>query len=151
MIKLVPQFPRFALEHGSNGFNGGGGSGAIRWSFEKRQGELLINDADIEVNDAGAGHVYPYSFNREPEEQLLGRNTRQGSDLPETQRPRDVPIVMQLALEFGIAGLFQVHLEPALVVDFEVDYALGQQAHRKSVGPQHVVDGTLRRIGARGE
>lgn len=68
---------------------------AIRRRFEQGQRELLINDADVEVNQAGAGYIHPNRLHLEPEKQLLRQNPRQGSDLTVAQSPRNVPLVMQ--------------------------------------------------------
>lgn len=148
LIEPIPQFSRFTLGNGvydepaavDVSLVGGSRDLTFGRGFEKRERELLINDADIKVNDAGAGDIDPNTLDREPEEEFLGRNTRQGSDPAVAESPRDVPVVMQFALEFGIAFLIQVDLELAALVDFELRDALGQQAHGKPVGPEHVVD-----------
>ena len=48
---------------------------------------------------------------------------------------------MQLALELGIAGLIQIDLESAIVIDDEVGDALGEQAHWEAMGAEDFVDG----------
>lgn len=59
-------------------------SGAIGRGFEEGERELLVDNADIEVNKTGAGDVDADAFDGEPEEELLSRNTGQISDLAET-------------------------------------------------------------------
>ena len=110
-----------------------GDLGTVGRGLEKGEGEMLEDDADVEVDEAGAGDIDPDSLDGEPQEELLGGDAGEGADLAVTERAGDVAVVMQLALELGVAGLIQVRLEPSLLVDLEIRHPLGQQPHGETV------------------
>lgn len=118
----------------------GANSHTIRRRFEQRKRQLLKHDADIEVNETGARNVDVNSLHRKPKKQLLRRNSGQGGDLAVTESAGDVAIVMQLALELGIASLIQIYLESAgLVIKAEVAYVFREETNREAVGFQRFV------------
>ena len=102
---------------------------------------MLEDNTYIKINEPGAGHIHPNPLHRKPQKQLLRRNPRQLPDLTVAQTAGNVAIVMQLALELGIAGLIQIDLESAIVIDDEVGDALGEQAHWEAMGAEDFVDG----------
>lgn len=149
LIKLISQLPRLTLGNGLGDQLPVAETahllrphrGAIRRRLEQRQRELLGDHPDVEVDEAGAGDVDPDPLDGEPQEQLLRGDPGEGADLAVAQRPGDVPVVVQLALELGVAGPIQVHLELPVGVDPEARHPLGEQPHREAVGLEDLVDG----------
>ena len=107
---------------------------------------MLGNSANVEVNQAGTGDVDADADDGEPEEQILCLHAGEGVDLAATERTRDVLVVMQLALELGVAGLVEVHPEAPIGAHFEVLHALREEAHGQGVVAEGLVDGG--RVGA---
>lgn len=108
-------------------------------NLEGGQRKLLGHDSDIEVNQAGSGHIHPDFLDREPEEQILGSDSVQLLDLTVTQSAGNIDIVVDLVLEHGVAGLIQIHFKPAVAVKGEVGDAVGKQAHGEPVGFENLV------------
>lgn len=119
----------------------GPGGGAIGRGLEEGEGELLVGDADVEVDDAGAGDVDADALDREPQEELLGGHPGQLADLAEPEGAGDVEVVVDLVLEPRVAGLRQADPElPGGRVDGVVGDALGEEADGEAVAPEVVVD-----------
>lgn len=126
-----------------------GGGQAVPRRLERGERKLLGDDADIEVNQAGAGDVDADFDNGEPEEQILGGDAGELVDLAVLQGAGDVHVVVQFVLELGVAGAIQMHLELSRIIEGEVLNPFRQQPHREAVEPQDFVDGRLRLIGHR--
>lgn len=102
---------------------------------------MLVNNTHIKVNEARARDIDPNTFDREPEKELLGRNTRQLADPAETQCARDVKIVVELVLELSVARMLQEDLKMAgRRVVGEFGDALWEEAYGKAVEPEVVID-----------
>lgn len=132
----------------------GRNSGAIGRGIEEGEGELLVGDADVEVDDTGAGDVDADALDGEPEEELLGGDAGEPADLAELEGAGDIEVVVELVLEPGDAGLRQA--DPKLAgggVDGVVGDALGEEADGEAEAPEVVVDRAvgLRARGERGE
>lgn len=107
---------------------------ALGRSLEEGQRELLVDDADVEVDEAGAGDVDADLVDGEPEEELLGGDAGEGGDLAVADGAGDGGVVADLRLELGGAGAVEVELELAGIVDGEVLDALREEADGESVG-----------------
>lgn len=117
---------------------------ALLGRLEEGQRELLGDDANVEVNQAGAGNVDPNRLDRKPEKELLGSNTGEIGNHGVSEPARDVALVSNGSLELGIAGgsIEQVKLEEAGDgVDGEFGNALGEKAHGEAVGLEDVIEG----------
>lgn len=122
----------------------GGGRGkrdAIGRGLEEGEGETLVDDADVEVDESRARDVDADAADGEPEEEFLGGDAGEGGDLAVGQRAGDrgVEPDLALALELRRARRLQPDLEPPLVIQLEILYSFRQQPHRQSIGFQHLV------------
>lgn len=86
---------------------------AIRGGLKEGKRELLVNNADVEMNYTRRGQIDTNSLNRKPKKELLGGNSSQFSDLSVGEPARDVEIIVNLILELGIAGLIEEDMETA--------------------------------------
>lgn len=99
----------------------------FRRGFEERLRELLENNTDVEINNTGARNIDANPLNREPQEEILGGNPRQGADLAITQSAGNISLVMQLILEHRITLLIQKHEKAASVlIELVIPDALGK-------------------------
>lgn len=112
---------------------------ALGRSLEEGQRELLVDDADVEVDEAGAGDVDADLVDGEPEEELLGGDAGEGGDLAVADGTGYGGVVADLRLELRSAGAVELDLELAGFVDGEVLDALGQETDGEAVGSEHVV------------
>lgn len=110
-------------------------------SLEERKRELLEDDTNIKINEAGAGDVDSNPLHGKPQEQLLSGNTGELADLAVGKKAGNVAIIVQLALELGNAGLIEMDLESTIVKEGEVRDALGEEAHGEAMGAEDIVDG----------
>lgn len=62
---------------------------------------MLANDSYIEVNDTGAGEVDAYGVDREPEEEILSRDTGDMGDVSVGNGAGDGAVVV----EVGVVGI----------------------------------------------
>ena len=89
---------------------------------------------NIEVNDAGAGDVDANAFDGEPEEEILGGDAGYVADMAEGERAGDGGFVVEVGLEFRVAGAVEVGLESACGwVDGEIGDALWEEAWWETV------------------
>jgi hypothetical protein len=63
------------------------------------------------VNNPRTGNINAYPFHREPEEELLRRDTRKVADVGVGEVEGDVGVVEELVLELGNARVWQGDLE----------------------------------------
>lgn len=142
LIELVTQLSRSILG-GEVGFGWGRGRqrDAIQRGLEEGEGEALVDNADVKVDETGAGDVDADAEDGEPEEELLGGDAWEGGDLAVGERAGDggVEADLALALELGRARRVQPDLEPPVAVDLEILHPFRQQPHRQAMGFQHLV------------
>lgn len=125
---------------------------ALLGRLEEGQRELLGDDTNVEVNQAGARNVYANGLDGQPEKELLGSNTGEIGKHGVVEPAGNVALVSNGSLELGVArgGIEQVKLEEAGDgVDGEIGNALGKEAHGKAVGLQDVIEGGLK-VGGNG-
>lgn len=63
------------------------------------------------MNNPRTGNIHAYPFHREPEEELLRRDTRKVADVGVGEVEGDVGVVEELVLELGDARIWQGDLE----------------------------------------
>lgn len=121
---------------------------AIRRELKERERELLVHNADVEMNYTRSGQIDANSLNRKPKKELLRRNSGQFSDLAVAEAAGDVEIIVNLILELGIAGLVEKDLESAGGrINRESGDVLGEEADGEAVKVEMVVDGGWVRSG----
>lgn len=101
---------------------------------------MLGHDADIEVDQSGAGNVDANSDHGEPQEQILRRDPRHLVDPAVSKRARDAHVVVELALELGVARVVEVGLELARTFQAEILDPFREQTRREPVELQRFVD-----------
>lgn len=115
---------------------------AIRRRLKEGQRELLVDDADVEMNHTRGGQIETDALDRKPKKELLRRNPGQFSDLAVAEYAGDVEIIVNFVLELGIARLVEEDLEPAGGgVDGEIGDVLGEEAYGEAVKVEMVVNG----------
>lgn len=102
---------------------------------------MFVNYADIEIDQTGARDVDPNGLDGEPEEKLLGGDAREVGNLAVAEDAGDGDVVPDRGLEHGGAGVGKVELEAAGdVVEVKVAKSLREEANRKGVGGEELVD-----------
>jgi len=119
---------------------------AGRRRVEDGEREVLLDDADVEVDDAGGRDVDLDVVDGEPHEEVLRGDARDGGDLAGADDPGHGGVVAEADLEARGAGSLQLGLEPprGRVVTERRD-PRRQQAPRQLVRAEHLVRRLRRR------
>lgn len=119
---------------------------AGRRRVEDGEREVLEDDADVEVDDAGGGDVDVDAADGEPHEEVLGVDAGDARDPALADHPGDRDVVAQADLGARRARCLQHRLEPpAAGVVLERRDPGGEQPPRELVPREHRVHGLLRR------
>ena len=101
---------------------------------------MLLDDADVEVDDAGGRDVDLDVVDGEPHEEVLRGDARDGGDLAGADDPGHGGVVAKADLEARGAGRLQLGLEPPRGrVVMERRDPRRQQASRQLVRAEHLV------------
>jgi hypothetical protein len=118
--------------------------GAIGRRFKERQGELLVNDTNIEVNDTRAGFINANTLDGEPKEEFLGGDSREVGDVGLGKVEGDVGVVVELVLEIGDARVREGDLvEGGGGCEGELGYVLWEETRGETIAVEVVVDGCV--------
>lgn len=84
---------------------------AIRRGLKSGQRVLLVDDADVEVNNTGVGDINVYVSHGEPKKEILRRHTGKVAYAGGREVEGDIGIIVKLVLELGDARVRQRNLE----------------------------------------
>ena len=103
--------------------------------------ELLVDEADLEVNRIGGRQIDLYFIDIEPEEESLDLNSLQVGDGAKFEGSGDALLVVDQVIELDIAGLVELHHEaPVVGVEGVSGHAVGQEAPWEAEFGEDVVD-----------
>lgn len=118
------------------------GNGAITRCLEERKGKLLRNNSNIKINQPRTGNIDTDSFDREPKEKLLSRNTRNLRNLTIIKGTRHGAIITQMGFELGGTGLRQMYLKASWCrIYWKIGDSLGQKTNREAMWVENVING----------
>lgn len=114
-----------------------GGAGADRLKLGDTK--LAGNPADLEVDVVGWREVNSDLVHIKPENELLHLDALEAGDGAVLEDARDLPVVVDKVFELQVAGLLELHHEPAVVGEGVVGDGVREQALGEAVLGEKIV------------